>query len=72
MQLQNLNTAHRLYALYETLSDEVQQVFLQELLEKQADKLEELALYIACKKAKEENEFLSYAEIDRFVDSLPQ
>jgi hypothetical protein len=42
MQTQNLNAAHSLYVLYETFSAETQQVFLQELLEKQKNKLEYL------------------------------
>jgi hypothetical protein len=42
MQTQNLSAAHSLYVLYETLSDETQQLFLQELLAKQKNKLESL------------------------------
>jgi hypothetical protein len=72
MQTQNSNTAHSLYALYETLPNEVQQVFLQELLQKQADKVETLALYLACKEAKDENEFLTEDEAKAFIDNLPQ
>lgn len=40
MQTQNLNAAHSLYVLYEALSDETQQLFLQELLAKQKQKIE--------------------------------
>jgi hypothetical protein len=40
MQTQNLNAAHSLYVLYETLSDETQRLFLQELLAKQKNKVE--------------------------------
>jgi len=40
MQPQNITAAHSLYVLYETLSDETQQLFLQELLTKQAEKVE--------------------------------
>lgn len=72
MHTQNSNTAHSLYALYETLPNEVQQVFLQELLQKQADKLETLALYLACQEAKDENEFLTEDETNAFIDNLPQ
>lgn len=72
MQAQNSNTAHSLYALYETLSNETQQQFLQELMQKQADKLESLALYSACQEAKDENEFLTEAEATDFINSLPQ
>ncbi|MEY4768712.1 MAG: hypothetical protein RL637_1351 [Pseudomonadota bacterium] len=71
MQIQNA-TAHSLYALYETLPTETQQFFLQELLQKQAEKLETLALYMACKEAKDENEFLTEDETIAFIDSLSQ
>jgi len=40
MQAQSLSAAHSLYVLYETLSDETQQLFLQELLLKQRQKIE--------------------------------
>lgn len=40
MQTQNLSAAHSLYVLYETLSDETQQLFLQELSAKQKQKVE--------------------------------
>jgi hypothetical protein len=40
MQTQNPNTAHSLYLLYESLSDETQHLFLQELLAKQKQKVE--------------------------------
>jgi hypothetical protein len=72
MQTQNLNAAHSLYVLYETLSDENQQLFLQELVAKQLKKIEESAFYLACKDAKEENEFLTDSETQAFIDSLPQ
>jgi len=72
MQTQNSNTAHSLYALYETLPNETQQQFLQELLQKQSDKFETLALYLACQEAKDENEFLTEYETKIFIDSLPQ
>jgi len=63
-------TAHNLYNLYSSLSDEIQAYFLQELLEKQQDKLENLAFYNACKKAKDEDEYLNAAEADAFINSL--
>lgn len=72
MQPQHSNTAHSLYALYETLPDEVQQDFLQELLKKQSEKLETLALYLACKEAKDQNEFLTEDETKAFIANLPQ
>jgi hypothetical protein len=72
MQAQNSNAAHSLYVLYETLSNDVQQQFLQELMQKQADKLETLALYLACKETKDENEFLTEEETTDFINRLPQ
>ena len=39
-QLANSNTAHSLYALYETLPDTVQREFLSELWQKQRQQLE--------------------------------
>lgn len=71
MQAQNAITAHNLYTLYETLPHEMQQSFLQELLQKQSDKLEILTLYLACKQSKDENEFLTDNEIIDFINSLP-
>jgi hypothetical protein len=72
MQAQNSNAAHSLYVLYETLPNDIQQQFLQELMQKQADKLETLALYLACQEAKDENEFLTEEETVDFINSLPQ
>jgi hypothetical protein len=40
MHTKNLNAAHSLYVLFETLSDENQQLFLQELVSKQKHKIE--------------------------------
>lgn len=40
MQTQDLNAAHSLYVLYESLSYETQRLFLQELLAKQKEKVE--------------------------------
>ena len=70
MQNQSTNTAHSLYTLYETLSHETQQAFLQELLQNQHEKLENLAFYLTCKQAKDENEFLPELENTAFIDSL--
>jgi len=63
-------TAHNLYNLYSSLSDEVQQYFLQELLENQHDRLEDLAFYKGCKKVKDEDDYLNAAEADAFINSL--
>lgn len=69
MQTQN-TTAHNLYELYISLSAEVQQDFLQELLENQHEKLENLAFYKACKTVKEEGEYLASSEVNSFINSL--
>lgn len=70
VQKQEMTTAHNLYNLYSSLPDEVQQSFLQELLEKQHEKLENLAFYKACKKAKDEDEYLNATEAEAFINSL--
>jgi hypothetical protein len=40
MNTQQANTAHSLYVLYDTLPNEVQQAFLEELLQKKHEQLE--------------------------------
>ena len=70
--LQNLNAAHSLYVLFETLPDATQQLFIQELLEKQAEKVENHLLYLACQQAREENDFLDDSEAQSFIDNLAQ
>ena len=72
MQTEHQNTAHSLYALYETLPGPIQQAFLQELMEKQQERLDDLAFSLACQQAKAENEFLSGEEADALIASLPQ
>ncbi|MDD2725506.1 MAG: hypothetical protein PHH59_15980 [Methylovulum sp.] len=72
MNPQQANTAHSLYALYETLPNEVQQAFLEELLQKKQQELEDLAFALACKQAKEENQFLNGQEAQGFIQSLSQ
>jgi hypothetical protein len=72
MQPQNANAAHSLYVLYETLPNDIQQQFLQELMQKQSNQLEILALYMACKEVKDENEFLTQDEATDFINSLPE
>jgi hypothetical protein len=64
------NTAHSFYALYETLPENVQQAFLEELLQKKHQELENLAFSLACKQAKEENQFLSESETQAFIQNL--
>ena len=72
MQPDHANTAQRLYALYETLPQSVQQDFLHELLEKQQEQVEQEALYLACQQAKEESEFLTEQETHDFINRLAQ
>jgi hypothetical protein len=72
MQTHTTSTAHSLYLLYETLSAETQQQFLLEIFQHQAEKLESLALYLACKQAKEEDDFLTEEEVQAFINALPQ
>ncbi len=47
----HLNMAHRFYALYETLPDNVQRGFLTELWQKQRQTFEDLASHLECKQA---------------------
>lgn len=69
MYIETTNTAHSLYLLYETLPNEVQQAFLQELLQNRHQQLVDLDFYLACKETKEENEFLSEQEQQAFIDN---
>ena len=71
-QQSNANTAHSLYALYETLPDTIQRAFLEELWQKKRQELEDLAFYLDCKDAKDENAFLSETEVQTFIQSLAQ
>ncbi len=57
-----ITTAHSLYMLYETLPDEIQQIFLQELLTKQAENIKRSLFCSACKKTEEENGFQTDAQ----------
>ena len=72
MSEQNLDTAKSLHVLFEALSKETQQAFLQELLQKNQQELEDLLFYLACKKEHDKNDFLSEREADEFVKNLPQ
>ena len=72
MNTQDANTAHSLYALYETLPNEVQQAFLEELLGKKQQELEDLAFALACKQVKNESQFLNEQETQAFIKSLSQ
>ncbi len=71
-QPENSNTAHSLYALYETLPDSVQREFLSELVQKKGQQLADLSFYLDCKQAKDENEFLDDNEAQAFIESLTQ
>ena len=66
------DTAHSLYALYETLPNEAQQAFLQELIQKKHQEVADLSFYLDCKEAKDENEFLSKQDQQTFIDRLSQ
>lgn len=72
VQQASANTAHSLYAFYETLPDTVQREFLSELVQKKREELEDLSFYLDCKQAKDENEFLNDDEADAFMESLTQ
>lgn len=70
--MQHADAGHRLYSLYETLPSHLQRSFLQELLQKQHAQLDDLAFYLACKQAKDEDDFLSESETQAFMDHLPR
>ncbi len=72
VQQASANTAHSLYAFYETLPDTVQREFLSELVQKKRAELEDFLFYLDCKQAKDENEFLDDNEADAFMESLTQ
>ena len=72
MNIESANTAHSLYVLYETLPNEVQQAFLEELLGKKQQELEDLAFALACKQVKNESQFLNEQETQAFIQSLSQ
>ena len=72
MNPQQINTAHSLYALYETLPNEVQRAFLEELVQKNHQELEDLVFALACKQAKDEDQFLTEQETQEFIQSLSQ
>ncbi|HAO20424.1 MAG TPA: hypothetical protein DCQ37_08090 [Desulfobacteraceae bacterium] len=55
MQTKKLTIAHSLYTLYESLPDDIQQAFLQKLFQKQQDKLESSAFYIARREVTDES-----------------
>jgi hypothetical protein len=50
--------------------DDVQREFLAELWQKQRQTFENLAFYLECKQAKDENDFLNEAEAQAFIQSL--
>jgi hypothetical protein len=54
----------------QALPDDVQREFLTELWQKQRQTFENLAFYLECKQAKDENEFLNEAETQSFIRSL--
>lgn len=66
----NTNTAHSLYTLYDTLPDSIQHAFLEELWQKKRQQLEDFAFHLACKQAKDENEFLNDDETQNFIQNL--
>ena len=59
MQIQNPDAAHSLFVLYETLSDEAQQLFLQELFIKQRHQVESVLKKSSCDSDRHESALLS-------------
>ena len=54
----------------QALPDDVQREFLTELWQKQRQTFEDLAFYLECQQAKDDNEFLNEAETQAFIQSL--
>jgi hypothetical protein len=67
-----ITSAEGLYGMYNALLHDEQQRFLQKLLHNEANRLETLALYEACREAKDEDDFLTDDEKNAFLASLPQ
>ncbi len=63
-----ITTAHSLYMLYETLPDEIQQIFLQELFTNQAEKIKRSALFSVFKEAAEKEIFFPTDSKANFLD----
>ncbi len=72
MNTQQAESAHSLYSFYETLPNEIQQAFLEELLNKKHQEIENMAFALACKQAKDENQFLGEQETQEFIQNLSQ
>ncbi len=74
----NSNTAHSLYALYETLPDNVQREFLSELWKKQSQQIEAIATDKQQKKLKKTNRVIfgvmegKFTVPDNFDEPLPE
>jgi len=74
----NSNTAHSLYALYETLPDNVQREFLSELWQKQSQQIEAIATDKQHKKLKKTNRVIfgvmegKFTVRDNFDEPLPE
>ncbi len=74
----NSNTAHSLYALYETLPDNVQREFLSELWQKQSQQIEAIATDKQQKKLKKTNRVIfgvmegKFTVPDNFDEPLPE
>ena len=67
-----ITSAEGLYGMYKALLHDEQQRFLQKLLQKEAARLETLALYEACREAKDDGDFLTDDEKTAFLASLPR
>ncbi len=62
-----VTSAEGLYGMYKALLHDEQQRFLQKLLHQEADRLGTLALYEACREAKDDGDFLTDDERPPFL-----
>lgn len=72
MNPQNVIVAKNLYTLFESLPQEIQQLFLKRLFQEKGDELSEFIFYLICREAKEKGDFLSEEEARFFIEGLPK
>lgn len=66
-----VQVSQHLYNLFQSLSDETRQAFLQSLVEHNREELETVLFYLDCQVARTEG-FLSESEAQDFIASLPE
>ena len=72
MNSQDAIVAKNLYTLFESLPQEIQQLFLKKLFPEKGTELSEFIFYLACREVKENADFLSEEEAKIFIEGLPK